>query len=71
MLAERQKKDKLHNFFFVMCTKVHKGIFVYQNLIVPVIIMFVSRGIPTCSELLRKSIYRFTRRINRSTNSIA
>ena len=32
--------------------------------------MFVSRGIPSFAELLRKSIYRFTKRIEVSSNSI-
>ena len=32
--------------------------------------MFVSRGIPSIAELLRKSIYRFTKRIEVSSNSI-
>ena len=32
--------------------------------------MFVSRGLPTFVELLQKSIYRFTKRIESSSNSI-
>ena len=32
--------------------------------------MFVSRGIPTFAELLRKSIYRFAQRIEHSLNCI-
>ena len=32
--------------------------------------MFVSRGIPSFAELLRKSISRFTKRIEVSSNSI-
>ena len=32
--------------------------------------MFVSRGIPSFAELLCKSIYRFTKRIEASSNSI-
>ena len=32
--------------------------------------MFVSRGIPSFAELLRKSIYRFKNRIELSSNSI-
>ena len=32
--------------------------------------MFVSRGIPSFAELLRKSIYKFTKRIEVSSNSI-
>ena len=32
--------------------------------------MFVSKGIPSFAELLRKSIYRFTKRIEVSSNSI-
>ena len=32
--------------------------------------MFISRGIPFLPELLRKSIYRFTNRIELSANSI-
>ena len=32
--------------------------------------MFVSRGIPSFAELLRKSIYRFKNRIELSLNSI-
>ena len=32
--------------------------------------MFVSRGIPTFAELLRTSIYRFTQRIEHSSNCI-
>ena len=32
--------------------------------------MFVSPGIPTFDELLRKSVYNFAKRIERSTNAI-
>ena len=32
--------------------------------------MFVSRGIPSFAELLRKSIYRFKNRIELSSNTI-
>ena len=33
-------------------------------------IMFVSRGIPTFAELIRKSIYSFAQRIKHSSNCI-
>ena len=32
--------------------------------------MFVSRGIPTFAELLRKYVHRFSKRIESSSNSI-
>ena len=31
---------------------------------------FVTRGIPTVDELMRKSVYNFAKRIERSTNAI-